>query len=70
MDKRLRFGYEVGVGYVTGEEDVIKNMDIMVGNATVAGFLTNECEANRKEISRELGESLINCGCYYSLKTK
>lgn len=56
VDKKLRFGYEVGVGYVTGEEDVIKNMDIMVANATVAELLTDECEANRKEISRELGE--------------
>lgn len=51
----LRFGYDVGKGYVMGEEDVFLHIPLMVDNKEIANTLRDKVNAGRIEIMRELG---------------
>ena len=56
INKQLRFGYDVGKGYVFGEEEVRKHIDAMIDNKQIAKKLKNTSETGRLAIIRELGK--------------
>ena len=56
INKKLRLGYDVGKGYITGEEDVHNYMEIMVDNRKISRDLKARVNKGRLEIMKELGK--------------
>ncbi|MGH0144912.1 UNVERIFIED_CONTAM: hypothetical protein FKN15_019345 [Acipenser sinensis] len=55
INKQLSFGYDIGKGYVVGEEDISKIIDHISDEKSIAQKLRNILEKNRQEAVRELG---------------
>ncbi|KAK6472662.1 sodium/hydrogen exchanger 10-like [Huso huso] len=55
INKQLSFGYDIGKGYVVGEEDISKIVDHISDEKSIAQKLRNILEKNRQEAVRELG---------------
>ncbi len=53
---KLSLGYDVGKGFVIGEEEVSKLIDRLVDNENILGHLKNVSETSRLECIRELGK--------------
>ena len=51
----LSYGFDLGRGFVTGEEEVRKLIDHLIENKDIARQLKNRCEKNRLEVIRCLG---------------
>ena len=69
INLRLRFGYDIGKGFVVGEEELLQQFDrivSMVPNKSIAQELRRRVEASRLDVIRSLGElhgcSLLNSG--------
>ena len=60
INKKLRLGYDVGKGYITGEEDVLNFIDQMIDNRKVAKELKVVISDGRLVIMKELGD-LLQC---------
>ena len=58
INKKLRFGYDVGTGYVMGEEEVHKFIDLMIDNTKIAKEMKHKMSTARLRIIRELGKTL------------
>ncbi|KAK3101953.1 hypothetical protein FSP39_007588 [Pinctada imbricata] len=55
MSKQLSYGYDVGRGYVAGEEEVIKLIDHMVDQKDIARTLKQASDNGRLDVIRCLG---------------
>ncbi|XP_014349995.1 sperm-specific sodium:proton exchanger-like isoform X2 [Latimeria chalumnae] len=55
INKQLRFAYDVGMGYVHGEEYVTKLLDQIADQKIVAQELRNIIEVDRQQAIKELG---------------
>eukprot|EP00062_Callorhinchus_milii_P003526 gi/632941740/ref/XP_007886027.1/ PREDICTED: sodium/hydrogen exchanger 10-like [Callorhinchus milii] len=55
ISKQLRFGYDIGKGYVVGEEDVSNLIDHISDQKVIAEQLRNIVERNHQEAVKELG---------------
>ncbi|XP_033119377.1 sodium/hydrogen exchanger 10-like [Anneissia japonica] len=55
INKKLSLGYDVGKGFVIGEEEVNKFVDHMVDNQSILNDLKRRSETSRLEVIRELG---------------
>ena len=56
MSKQLSYGYDVGRGYVAGEEEVRKLVDHMVDQKDIARTLKQASDNGRLDVIRCLGE--------------
>ena len=56
VNRRLRFGYDIGRGFVVGEEELLQRSDrIKLVHKEVAEELIKRVEANRLEVIRSMG---------------
>ncbi|XP_074660935.1 sperm-specific sodium:proton exchanger-like [Tubulanus polymorphus] len=55
INKQLSFGYDVGMGYVVGEEEVRKLLDQMIDDKKIAKKMCGIIESGRLEVVKELG---------------
>ncbi|XP_071957219.1 sperm-specific sodium:proton exchanger-like isoform X2 [Antedon mediterranea] len=55
INKKLSLGYDVGKGFVIGEEEVSKLVEHMVDNKDILKDLKRRSELSRLEVIRELG---------------
>ena len=55
INKNLRFGYDVGQGYVTGEEEVASFLDSMIDNHKISKAVKAGMSQKKLEIIKELG---------------
>ena len=62
MSKQLSYGYDVGRGYVAGEEEVRKLVDHMVDQKDIARTLKQASDNGRLDVIRCLGEYCIDRG--------
>ena len=56
INKKLRFGYDVGKGYITAEEEAQQLVDYMVEDKNIAKELKERVEGGRVQIIKGLGE--------------
>ena len=56
INKKLRFGYDVGKGFVMGEEEVQSFIDTMIDNEKIAKEIKKNMTESKCEIIKELGE--------------
>ena len=56
INKRIRFGYDVGIGYLRGEEEILFNIDLMTTHKTIVRELRFLCTTGRLKIMKELGK--------------
>ena len=56
INQQLSLGYDVGKGFVLGEEEVSKLIDRLVDNENILLYLKNISESNRLECIKELGK--------------
>ena len=59
INLRLRFGYDIGKGFVVGEEELLQQFDkivSMVPNKSIAQELRRRVETSRLDVIRSLGE--------------
>ena len=62
INRRLRFGYDIGKGFVVGEEELLQQFDrivSMVPNKSIAQELRRRVETSRLDVIRSLGEAVI-----------
>ena len=62
INRRLRFGYDIGKGFVVGEEELLQQFDrivSMVPNKNIAQDLRRRVEASRLDVIRSLGEQYL-----------
>ena len=55
INKQLRYGYNVGKGFVTAEEEVLGYIDYLVDEKEIAQTLINRCNYTKETIIHELG---------------
>ncbi|XP_073962539.1 sperm-specific sodium:proton exchanger-like isoform X2 [Choristoneura fumiferana] len=55
IDKQLAFGYDVGKGFVTGEQEVCSLLPQLVDNRLIQETLNTRLEADRLTVTRQLG---------------
>lgn len=55
VNKQLRFGYDVGKGYVVGEEEVQNFITHMIDSKKIASELRQKTMDGRSEILKGLG---------------
>ncbi|XP_064635099.1 sperm-specific sodium:proton exchanger-like [Lineus longissimus] len=71
INEQLSFGYDVGKGYVFGEEEVRKHIDLMVDDKGIAKNLKTIIDTGRLNVVRELGMlQRQNPGIAVSVKTR
>ena len=58
INKKLRYGYDVGKGYAMGEEEVLQFLESMIENRVVAKQLKHSITEARLTVIKELGEQL------------
>lgn len=58
INRKLRFGYDIGKGFVVGEEEMLQQFDRIgaVGHRGLAQELKRRAEATRLDVIRSLGE--------------
>jgi sodium/hydrogen exchanger 10/11 len=64
INKKLRFGYDVGKGFVMGEEEVTSFVDSMIDNTLICKEVKSRLTETRLEIIRELGEIWSSFFCF------
>ena len=55
INHKLRLGYDIGKGYITGEEEVQNFIGQMVDNSKISKKLNNLITTGRLEVMKELG---------------
>ena len=55
MNKKLRFGYDVGKGFAMGEEEVQLYIDTLIDNRIIAKYFSKRIQENRLAVIKELG---------------
>ena len=65
INQKLSLGYDVGKGFVIGEEEVSKLIDRLVDNESILGYLKNTSETTRLGCIRELGKWRLYFYNYY-----
>ena len=69
VHRRLRFGYDVGKGFVMGEEEMLQQFDRFGGlvHKKIALELRRRAEATRLEVIMSLGTCTCTCmsACMY-----
>lgn len=60
ISKQLSYGYDVGRGYVAGEEEVRKLIDHMVDQKDIAKNLKQSSDNGRLDVIRCLGKWTVN----------
>ncbi|XP_022089278.1 sodium/hydrogen exchanger 10-like [Acanthaster planci] len=71
INLQLSLGYDVGKGFVLGEEEVSKLIDRLVDNDNILSYLKNISETNRLECIKELGMlQRVHPGIAVSVKTR
>ncbi|CAH1258973.1 SLC9C1 [Branchiostoma lanceolatum] len=55
INKKLSFGYDVGKGFVVGEEEVMKLIPTIIDNKAIARDLRQKSDISRRAVIRELG---------------
>ncbi|KAI8489565.1 Sodium/hydrogen exchanger 10 [Branchiostoma belcheri] len=55
INKKLSFGYDVGKGFVVGEEEVMKLIPTIIDNKAIARELRQKSDISRRAVIRELG---------------
>ncbi|XP_078585490.1 sperm-specific sodium:proton exchanger-like isoform X2 [Branchiostoma floridae x Branchiostoma japonicum] len=55
INKQLSFGYDVGKGFVVGEEEVMKLIPTIIDNRSIARDLRQKSDISRRAVIRELG---------------
>lgn len=55
ISRQLSFGYDIGRGYVAGEEEVSKLIDHMIDNKDIAKQLQRVSDNSRLEVIKMLG---------------
>ena len=63
MNAHLSYGFDVGRGYVAGEEEVRKLIDHMVDHKDIAKSLKQISDNGRLDVIRCLGKSLLGNAC-------
>ena len=58
INKQLSLGYDVGKGFVIGEEEIVKVIDRLVDDRKILKELKKYSEKSRLEIIRQLGEDV------------
>ena len=56
INQQLSFGYDVGKGFVVGEEEVSKHLNDMVADKRAARDLKSRSEKNRLDVVKSLGK--------------
>ena len=58
INRRLRFGYDIGKGFVVGEEEMMQQFDRIatVVHKNIAQELRRRAEVTRLEVIRSLGQ--------------
>ena len=58
INRRLRFGYDIGKGFVVGEEEMLQQFDRIgsVVHKNIAQELRRRAESTRLDVIRSLGE--------------
>ncbi len=75
INKKLSLGYDVGKGFVLGEEEIVKLIDKLVNDKKIVGELMRYSTKSRLEIIRQLGEYLrrythnLSLLCKYTRRT-
>lgn len=64
INRRLRFGYDVGKGFVVGEEEMLGQFDRISSMLakSIAQELRRRAEATRLDVIRSLGELHLDWG--------
>ena len=55
VNKKLRFGYDVGKGYAMGEEEVQMYIDTLIENRIISKYFGKRIQENRLSVIKELG---------------
>ena len=63
INRKLRFGYDIGKGFVVGEEEMLQQFDRIgvVVHKSIAQELKRRAEATRLDVIRSLGEGVLTC---------
>ena len=63
INRRLRFGYDIGKGFVVGEEEMLLSFDRIgsVVHKNIAQELRRRAESTRLSVIQSLGESTPCC---------
>lgn len=59
IHRQLSFGYDVGKGFIVGEEEVTKNLHDMVADDRVERDLKSRLEKSRLDVVKSLGECVF-----------
>lgn len=59
IHRQLSFGYDVGKGFIVGEEEVSKNIHEMVADKRVARDLKARSEKSRLDVVKSLGKTRL-----------
>ncbi|XP_077865611.1 sperm-specific sodium:proton exchanger-like [Saccoglossus kowalevskii] len=71
INKKLSLGYDVGKGFVVGEEEVSKLIEHMVDNPKILKTLKKQSESSRLAVIKELGLlQRVHPGIAISVKTR
>ncbi len=60
INKQLRFGYDVGKGYIMGEEEVHNFIDLMVDHKDISQEIKEKVAHGRTEIMKALGKFCLH----------
>ena len=63
INRHLRFGYDIGKGFVVGEEELLQQFDrivSMVPNKSIAQELRRRVESSRLDVIKSLGKSKLS----------
>ena len=55
INKQLRYGYNVGKGFVTAEEEVLAYMDYLISEEEIAETISNRVKYAKNSIIHDLG---------------
>ena len=58
INRQLSFGYDVGKGFIVGEEEVSKHIHDMVADKRVSRDLKSRSEKSRLDVVKSLGKIL------------
>ena len=60
IHRQLSFGYDVGKGFIVGEEEVSKHIHDMVADKRVARDLKTRSEKSRLDVVKSLGKNIVH----------
>jgi len=56
VESKLSFGYDVGRGFVVGEEECRELLNIIIEHEEIRDRFKNHCDKNRLAVIKELGK--------------